>query len=320
MLTRFLCGLIVACATCTVTAQGTYPDKPIRVISPFTPGGGTDYVARLLATKFGEVSKWQAVVENRPGANGTLGLIDAAHARPDGYDLVVGQKDNLIISPLLMTVAFDPVKDFTPIGMVGTTPIVILAAANSRYKTFADVAAAAKAAPGKLTFGTSGTGSVSHITSELLRQQAGIDLLHVPYKGSTPALTDLMGGHVELVGSSIASAMPFLQGGQMRALAVSTARRSPTLPDVPTIAELGYPNFDVTAWWGLLGPAGMPANVVSRLNTELNRILARDEVRAALREQGVAAEPGTPKAFGDFVKQDYANWKGIIASTGVRIN
>jgi len=319
MLTRLLGSLLLACAACTAAAQG-YPDKPIRVISPFTPGGGTDYIARLLATKLGEVSKWQAVVENRPGANGTLGLVDAAHAKPGGYDLVVGQKDNLIISPLLTPVSFDPVKSFTPIGMMGTTPIVILAAANSRYKTFDDVVKAARATPGKLTFGTSGTGSVSHITSELLRQQAGVNLLHVPYKGSTPALTDLMGGHVDLVGSSIASAMPFLQGGQMRALAVSTARRSPTLPDVPTIAELGFPNFDVTAWWGLLGPAGMPRDIVAKLNTELNRILARDDVRASLLEQGVAAAPGTPQAFGDFVKQDYANWKDIIASTGVRLN
>ncbi len=233
---------------------------------------------------------------------------------------MVGQKDNLIISPRLVPVTFDTVKDFTAIGMMGTTPIVILAASNSPYKTFADVIAAAKAAPGKLSFGTSGNGSVSHITSEMLQQQAGIDLQHVPYKGSNPALVDLLGGHVTLVGSSIASAMPHLQSGRMRALAVSTAKRSPTLPDVPTIAELGFPDFDVTAWWGLLGPAGMPPDVVAKLNAELNKTLARDDVRAALHEQGIAAEPGTPEAFGAFVKKDFVTWKDIIASTGVRLN
>ena len=319
MFHRFLSALILACVSCAAAAQG-YPAKAIHVVSPFTPGGGTDYIARLFATKLAETTKWQVLVDNKAGANGTLGLIDTAHANPAGYDIVVGQKDNLIISPLLTPVSFDPVKDFTPIGMMGPTPIVILASVDSPYKTFADVIKAAKETPGKLTFGTSGTGSVSHITSELLRQQAGISLLHVPYKGSTPALTDLMGGHVALVGSSIASAMPFLQAGKMRALAVSTAKRSPTLPDVPTIAELGFPSFDVTAWWGLLGPAGMPPDVVAKLNAELNKILARDDVRAALREQGIAPEAGTPAAFGDFVKKDFTSWKEIIVSTGVRLN
>ncbi len=319
MIRLILSTLVLACAPLLAQAQ-TYPAHPIRVISPFPPGGGTDFVARLLATKFDEVSNWKAIVDNKAGAGGTLGLTEAARAKPEGYDVVVGQKDNLIIAPRLMPVTFDAVKSFTPIGMIGTTPIVILAAGDSPFKSFGDVIAAAKAEPGKLTFGTSGTGSVSHITSEMLRQQAGITLAHVPYKGSGPALVDLMGGHVTLVGSSIASAMPYLQSGRMRALAVSTGKRSPRLPDVPTIGELGFPSFDVTAWWGLLGPAGMPADVVARLNTELNRILARAEVREALIEQGIAAEASSVKEFAAFVEKDFTTWKDIIESTGVRGN
>lgn len=319
MVHRILGALLLACAACLAQAQG-YPAKPIRIISPFPPGGGTDLIARLFATKLTELTKWQAIVDNKVGAGGTLGLADAAHANPAGYDIVVGQKDNLIISPRLVPVSFDTAKDFTPIGMMGTTPIVILASSSSPYKTFADVVAAARAAPGTLSFGTSGNGSVSHITSEMLRQQAGVDLQHVPYKGSNPAMVDLLGGHVTLVGASIASAMPHLQSGRMRALAVSTAQRSPTLPNVPTIAELGYPAFDVTAWWGLLGPAGMPTDVVAKLNMELNKVLARPEVRAALLEQGIAAESSTPEAFGAFVRKDFSTWKDIIASTGVRLN
>ena len=300
-------------------AEG-WPARPIRIISPFPPGGGTDYIARLLASQLGEARGWTCVVENRTGANGTLGLTEAARAPAQGYDFVVAQKDNSILGPLLMPVSFDPVKDFTPVGMMGTTPIVILVASNSPLRSFNDLVEAARKAPGKISFGTSGTGSVSHITSELLHQRADVALAHIPYKGSNPAMVDLLGGHVDLVGGSIASAIPFLREGRMRALAVSTQKRSPRLPEVPTIAELGFKDFEVTAWWGLMGPAGLPAAITTAMNQALNEALARPQAVQGLLDQGIAVETGTPADFARYVTTDYATWKDIVASTGVRLN
>ena len=313
-------GLAAGAATlaAAVRAQAGWPERPIRIISPFPPGGGTDFIARLLASQLNETRQWNCIVDNRAGANGTLGLSEAARANAAGYDFVVGQKDNAVISAHLSPVGFDTLRDFAPVGLMGTTPIVILAAGNSPFTNFRQVIDKARAEPGKLTLASSGNGSVSHITSELLRQKADIVLQHVPYKGSNPAMVDLVGGHVDLVGGSIASAVPFLESGKMRALAVSTARRSPRLPDVPTIAELGFPDFEVTAWWGLLGPRGVPAPIITAMNAAMNAALAQPSAVKALLGQGVAAETGSPETFADFLARDFTAWKKIIAETGVR--
>ena len=310
--------LMAAMMPMSATAESAYPTKTIRIVSPFPPGGGTDFVARQLAAKFNEANGWTVIVDNKAGAGGTVGLADVARARNEGYDLVVGQKDNLILSPWLMKVPFDTVKDFTPIGLVGTTPIVFLVPASSPFKTFDDVVKAAREKPGTLTLGSSGNGSVSHIAGELLQAAADFKIQHIPYKGSTPALIDLVGGHVDVVGSSIASASSQLQSGKVRALAVSTAKRNSALPDVPTIAELGYKDFDVTAWWGLLGPAGMPEDVVKRLNAELAKFVQRPEVLEAFKIQGVEAQSSTAAEFAKWVEDDFLAWKDIIARTGVK--
>ncbi|MEN3296851.1 MAG: hypothetical protein V7642_6104 [Burkholderiales bacterium] len=311
----------MALLTAAVFAHAdAYPEKPIRIVSPFPPGGGTDLLARTFGTKLNEVNKWTVVVENKPGANGTMGLAEVARAKPTGYDLVMGQKDNLVLAPWLFKVSFDSVKDFTPVALIGSTPVVILAAGNSKYRSFADVVAAAKAAPNTLSFATSGNGSVSHIASELLRRRANIYLQHVPYKGSGPALADLVGGHVDVAGSSIASAVPLIKGGKARALAVTGLNRNPSLPDVPTLAEFGITNVEVSSWWGLLGPAGLPKDIVRKLNEDVNKLLLRPDVLATLKDNGIEAKQATPEQFATMLKTDYHDWEKVIAETGIKLD
>jgi tripartite-type tricarboxylate transporter receptor subunit TctC len=313
-------GALALVMTAVVANAQVYPDKPIRIVSPFPPGGGTDLLARTVGAKLHEINKWTVVVENKPGANGTMGLSEVARARPTGYELVLGQKDNLVLAPWLFKVSFDSVKDFTPIAMIGTTPVVILAAANSRYRSFADVVAAAKAAPNALSFATSGNGSVSHIASELLRSRANVHLQHVPYKGSGPALADLVGGHVDVAGSSIASAIPLIKGGKARALAVTGLSRNPSLPDVPSLAEFGITNVEVSSWWGLLGPANLPKDIVRRLNEDVNKLLVRADVLNTLKDNGIEAKQTTPEQFANILKTDYHDWEKVIAEIGIKLD
>lgn len=315
---RALCTLVVAITPYAVSAQD-YPNKHIQIVAPFPPGGGTDAIARVISNKLNETTDWTTVVVNKAGANGTIGLGEVARADPSGYEIVMGQKDNLVVAPLLTKVGFDPLKSFSAIGMVGTTPSVMLVAADSPYQTLQDMLDAAKAQPGKITYGSSGTGGTAHIALELLKHLAKVDLLHVPYKGSAPSLTDLMGGHVTVVGSSIASASAYLKAGTMRALAVSTPQRSPVLPDTPTVAEAGVEGFDITSWLGVFGPAGMEPEVVERLNTELNKVLEQDDVKSFLLNQGFNPAPGTPKDLSDYLKEDYAGLESVISSTNLRV-
>jgi tripartite-type tricarboxylate transporter receptor subunit TctC len=303
----------------TAWAQAAYPARPIRMISPFPPGGGTDLLARALCTRLAEASGWTVVVENRAGANGTIGLAEAARAEASGYDLVLGQQDNMILAPLLTKVAFDPLRDFTPIAFAATTPLLLLASANSPYRSFADLAKAARAAPDRLTFGSSGSGSNSHVVSELLARRADVRMQHVPYRGSNPALMDLIGGHVSAVGSSIASAMSAIQSGAARPLAVTGARRNPSLPQVPTLVELGH-DVQVTSWWGVLGPAGVPQPVVEKLNHAFNAQLGQPDLVRTLNEQGIEPAPTSSAAFAGMLRQEVENWKGIVAEIGLRLD
>ena len=314
-----LCGAIFALCglACGAEAQ-TYPQRTIKVVSPFAPGGGTDYIARNVAQHVGDANKWTMVVENRTGANGTLALGEIARADKSGHEIVVGQSDNLVLASLLTKVPFDSVKDFTPIALVAKTPIVFVVPAKSRFKTFADVVAAAKADPDKMTFGSSGIGSGTHLAAELMRLRADVRMRHVPYRGSTPALTDLLGGHVDVVGSSIASAGSLIRSGDVRPLAVTTPTRSTTLPDVPTLAELGIKGIDVSTWYGVLGPAGLPDDVVRTLNTEVNKMMQRKEIVSAFGEQGLEPSPDSPEAFRTLLKTDYERWIGILAELGMK--
>ena len=296
-----------------------YPARPIRMIIPSTPGGGTDFTGRQIATKLAELNGWNVVPDNRPGAGTALGLAEAARAKPDGYELVIAQSDNVSLIPLLLKVAYDPVKDLTPIALCAVTPLVILVKENSPYKTLPDLLKAAKAQPGKLTYGTSGTGGGVHIAMELLQLTAGVKMQHVPYKGSTPALADLMGGHLDFAGSSISSAAGMIHSGKVRALAVTSAKRNASLPDVPAVAEFGYKDFNAISFYGVMGPAGIPAPIVARLNADINKVLQRPEVKSAFQAQGFDAGGGTPEEFAALIRSDIQKSREIITTAGIKV-
>jgi tripartite-type tricarboxylate transporter receptor subunit TctC len=321
---------IFTCAVLTLAIAGgaqaqspaaTYPNKPIRLIVPFPPGGGTDILARLIATRLGDQNQWTIVADNKSGAGGTIGITEAVKAAPTGYDLVIGQKDNLVIGPwLYKNLTWDPTRDLTPVAHVAYTPVLIATSANSKFRTLADVVAAARAAPGRISYGSPGNGTSIHLSAELFEKAAGIQFVHIPYKGSTPALMDALAGNVDLLVSSVPSAMSQIKSGKLRPLAVTSAKRSSSLPDVPTIAESGYKGFDVSTWYGVLAPAGTPAPIVARLNADINRLLANPEVKEAIQAQGAEPEAMTQARFAQLLKSDYAKWQGIVEASGAKLD
>ena len=307
-------------AAAPAAAAGAYPTKPIRLIVPFPPGGGTDILSRLVATKLTENAKWTVVADNKAGAGGTIGIGEAVKAAPTGYDLVMGQKDNLVIGPwLYKNLPWDPTKDLTAVAHVAWTPVVIATASTSKYKTLADVVAAAKTTPGTITYGSPGNGTSIHLAGHLFEQAAGIKLSHIPYKGSNPALMDALAGNVDLLVSSLPSAMGQIKAGKLRPLAVTSAKRSSSLPDVPTVAESGFKGFDVSTWYGLLAPAGTPASVVNAVNAEVNKLLGTADMKAAINAQGAEPEAMSPAQFGNLIKTEYVQWKGIVEASGAKI-
>lgn len=322
---NFLALAAIGCALGSAQAQtaapaAAYPTKPVRMIVPFPPGGGTDILARLVAAKLTEAKQWTVVADNKPGAGGTIGIGEAVKAAPTGYDLVMGQKDNLVIGPwLYKNLPWDPTRDLTAVAHVAYTPVVIATSATSKFKTLADVVSAAKAQPGTVTYGSPGNGTSIHLAGDLFEKAAGIKLSHIPYKGSNPALMDALAGNVDLLVSSLPSAMGQIKSGKLRPLAVTSATRSSSLPDVPTVAESGYQGFDVSTWYGVLAPAGTPAPIVKTLNAEINRLLATPEMKAAIQAQGAEPQAMTSEQFSALVKKEYGEWKGIVEASGARI-
>ena len=318
--------LLVSCTLGLTTAQAqtptaAYPSKPIRLIVPFPPGGGTDILSRLVATKLTEQLKWTVIADNRAGAGGTIGISEAVKAAPTGYELVMGQKDNLVIGPwLYKNLPWDPTRDLVAVAHIAYTPVVIATSANSQFKTLAEVVLAARAAPGKVSYGSPGNGTSIHLAGELFEKAANIELSHVPYKGSNPAMMDALAGNIDLLVSSVPSAMAQIKSGKLRPLAVTSAKRSSSMPEVPTVAESGFKDFDVSTWYGLLAPAGTPAQVVSFLNAEVNKLLASQELREAIHAQGAEPEAMTPAKFSNLLKTDYAKWKGIVEASGAKID
>jgi len=299
------------------TAQD-YPAKPIKLIVPFPPGGGTDISARTLANKVSESAKWTFVIENKPGAGGNLGVEQAVRSRADGYTLVIGQTSNLAINPALYAkLPYDPLKDLSPIALVVSAPVVLVVAADSKFRSLADLLAAAK--DGTVTYASPGNGTVSHLAGELLQRASGAKLTHVPYKGAAQALTDTLGGQVQSFVSSVPSALAHIKSGRLRALAVTSAQRSPELPGTPTIAESGYPGFEASTWYGLLAPAGTPAPVISRLNSEVNRALAAKEVRERLASEGGETLGGSPAQFAAFLAAEHAKWGRVVRESGAKV-
>ncbi len=303
----------------SAAAAQDYPAKPIKLIVPFPPGGGTDISARTVVNKLSEGGKWTFVVENKPGAGGNLGVEQAVKSPANGYTLVIGQTSNLAINPALYAkLPYDPLRDLSPVALLVSAPVVLVVNANSKTRSLADLLVAARSDPGGVTYASPGNGTVSHLAGELLQRASGVKLTHVPYKGASQALTDTLGGQVQSFMSSVPSALGQLRGGKLRALAVTSAKRSPELPEVPTIAESGYPGFEANTWYGLLAPAGTPAPIVVMLNAEVNRVLATPEVRGRLASEGGDTLGGSPEQFASFLKAEHAKWGRVVRDSGAK--
>jgi len=302
-----------------VLAQGDYPNKPIRFIVPFPPGGGTDIVSRLVAGKMTETLGWRIVADNRSGAGGSVGMEVAAKSAPDGYTLVMGQTSNLAINPSLYSkLGYDPLKDFAPVSLVSMIPVTVMVAAKAPYKSLADLVSAAKAKPDQVTYASTGSGTVGHLTGEMLQRAAAVKLIHVPYKGASQAFPDLIGGRVSFFLASLESAIPQIKAGTIRALAVTSAQRAPALPDVPTVAESGYKGFEANTWTGVLVAARTPKPIIARLSAEITRILDLPDMRERLATGGPPVQTG-PQAFAALLKADTEKWSRIVKEAGVKV-
>jgi len=314
-----LSALLLAALPLTALAQA-WPARSIRLICPFPPGGGTDVVSRLVAEKLGAALNGSVIVDNKPGAGGNLGLDQVAKAAPDGYTLGMGQTSNLAINPTLYSsLPFNPLKDFAPVALVASQPMVLVVGANSPYKTLAQLVEAARAKPGSLTMASAGTGTVGHLGGEMFAKRAGIKFLHVPYKGASAALTDVASGEVTLNFPTPPSALPLLRGGKLRALAVTSAQRLPNMPEVPTVAELGYKDFVAEDWKGFVAPAGTPPAIITRLNGLINDALKRPEIRARLADEGSKPLGGTPQDFAALLKVEYPRWGAAVRDSGAKV-
>ncbi len=319
MLKKIITAGLMALAMVAAQAQ-PYPNKPIRLIVPFPPGGGTDILSRLVAQKLTEANKWNVVPDNRGGAGGTIGIAEAARAAPTGYEMVMGQKDNLVVAPwLYKNLSYDPTKDLVAVAHVAYTPVVIVTGVQSRFKTLADVVTAAKGKPDTVTYGSPGNGTTIHLAGEIFNTAAGIKLRHIPYKGSNPAMMDVLAGNVDLMVSSLPSAISQIKAGKLRALAVTSAKRSTSMPDIPTVAELGFKDFDVSTWYGLFMPAGTPKEIVTTMNAEVNKLLATADMKNAIHAQGAEEQSMTPDQFSNLLKTDYVKWKAIVQASGATI-
>jgi tripartite-type tricarboxylate transporter receptor subunit TctC len=310
---------VLAAAAPLVAAQD-YPSKPIRLLIPFPPGGGTDIVSRIVGGKLGEMMKATVVLENRPGAGGNIAIETAAKAAPDGYTIVMGQTDNVMLGPWLYTkMGYDTVKDLAPIVQVSSTPLVIVSSAQSRIQSPADLVARGNS-PAGLSWASAGNGTVGHLFGEQFQRSANIRLLHVPYKGASPALADVMGGQIDVAVMSVPSVLGLVKSGKLNPVAVSSAKRARALPATPTFAESGQAGIDLTVWLGLFAPAGTPAPIVTRLNAEVNKALQSPDVVEKLNAQGVTIAGGTVDAFTTIVRRDYAHWGGVVKQAGVKFD
>jgi tripartite-type tricarboxylate transporter receptor subunit TctC len=317
---RLPTSAFLLCATALAApavAQAPYPSKPIRFVAPFAPGGGTDFISRIAAQKLTEALKQQVIVENRPGAGGTLGAEIGVKSPPDGYTLTV-IAGSYAVNPSLYKLPYDPANDITPVIQFSQGPFVIVAHPSLPAKTAKELIAIAKAKPGQLLYATSGQGSITHLATELFAMMAGIKMTHIPYKGTGPALTDTIAGQTQLLWGSAAAAVPAVKGGRLKAIGVSTMQRIAALPDVPTVNESGLKGYDVILWHGLIGPKGLPRPIVDRVNAELNKAVKSKDMEEKLATDGVSSAGGTPEQFGALIKRDIDTWRKVVQKAGVK--
>jgi len=317
---RLLAVLLTLLLLPTWGVAADWPDRPIRVVVPFPPGGGTDLIAREIVHEVSLATQWNFVIENRPGAGGNLGIDTVARAAADGYTIGLGQTSNLSINPVLYpNLPYDSLKDLAPIGLMAGAPLVLLVASDSPYQTMTELLAAAKQK--LLDFASPGNGTVSHLANEMLQKMTGVRFMHIPYKGSNQAMLDVMGGRVDVYMSSVPTLIGHIRDGKARALAVTSKQRTPDLPDVPTIAELGYPDYEALTWFGFVAPAGTPADIIATLNAEMNKALKQPRLIRVLQEQGAEMMGGgTPQQFGEFIAAELRRWEPVVKAAGARID
>lgn len=301
-------------------AAAAYPDHAIRLVVGFSAGGTTDVVARIVGKEISQELGQAVVVENRPGAGSNIATELVARAKPDGYTLYMVAVTSAINQTLYKNIKFNLVKDFAPVALAVKVPNVLVVNPKVPANSVKELVAYAKANPGKLNFASSGSGTSIHMAGELFKQRAGVDILHVPYKGSAPAETDLMGGQVDMMFDNMPAAWPHVKAGKLRALAVTTSERSKTAPDLPTMEESGFPNFDVSSWFGVLAPAGTPAEVVNKLNAAIEKGLSKPDVQKRLTDLGAVVAKTTPAQFGEFIQSEVTTWAKVVKASGATVD
>lgn len=311
----------LASFACAAPALAQYPTKPLRLVVGLAPGGGTDITARTVAARLSDVLGQQVVVENRPGSGGLIAAEIVSKAPADGYTLLLGSISySAIFASLYKKLPYDPVKDFAPISLLATTPNVLCASLTFPPKSVAEFIAYAKANPGKVTYASSGNGSSLHLSMEYLKSLTGIDVLHVPYKGGSTTIPDLIAGQIQIMFNNLPTQVPFIKAGKVRALAVTTAKRNAQFPDLPTMIEAGIPGFEVTVWYSMFAPAKTPKAIVTKLNADVVKVLNMADIRERLAQQGSDAAPSTPEELAAFQKAEIAKWAKVVKASGARID
>jgi tripartite-type tricarboxylate transporter receptor subunit TctC len=320
-LVKTLVAATIFAATASGAFAADYPTKPIRLVVPFSAAGTTDFLARAIAQKLGQNMGTTVIVDNRPGAGGNIGSDIVAKSDPDGYTLLLGTVGtHAINASLYKKMPYDTVKDFAPITLVASVPNIVVVHPSVPAKSIKELLALAKSKPGQLTFASSGNGSSIHLSGELFKSMAGVDMLHVPYKGSGPAVSDLIGGQVNMMFDNMPSSLPHVKAGRLRAIAVTSAKRSPAAPDVPTIAESGVPGYEAVAWFGVLAPAGTPPAIVNKLNAEIVKVLKSPDVAQRLASQGAEPVSNTPEEFSAYIKTEMVKWAKVIKASGAQVD
>ena len=320
--------IIIGLAVCGVIAAGLgqrawaqdYPSKPIRFVIPYPAGGPTDILGRVVGQKLSENIGQPVVIENKPGASGMIGAEQVARAKPDGYTILVNASIHVINPSLYSKMAFDAVKDFAPVTQLASVPLVLVVSPSVPANSVGELIGLAKASPGKLNFASSGVGAAPHLAGELLKSMTGTDIVHVPYKGSSPAITDVVAGHVTMMIDSMPSSMGQVKAGNLKVLGVSTAKRTPALPDVPTIAESGVPGFDVATWYGVWAPAGTPGDIVGKLQAEIAKVLQQPEIREKYADLGAEPVGSTPEQFDAYCRSELTRWAQVVKISGAKLD
>ena len=317
---QLLAAAALAALATLAHAQGTYPSKPIRLVVPFAPGGTSEIVARAVAQQLTNQLGQSVYVENKAGGAGTIAMTEVAQSAPDGYTLILGHVGTLAVNPYAMAKQpYDVNKDFLPVALLARVPNLFVVGAPVPARDFNEFVALAKKEPGKLNYGSAGNGSAGHLAFEYLKYVTGIDVVHVPYKGTGPQLQDLLGGRLDATSAGMPALVPHIKSGKLRAIAVGTPQRIPALPDVPTVAELGYKDFETSQWYGIMVPKGTPREIVLKLNAEINKALASSAVTQRFADDNAAAGVGSPEDFGAYIAKEQVRWKDVVEKGKIRI-